>query len=304
MRGAGLWYYDFGPRESFGWWDNSVYLSSIEKEKALFDSLVSQPYKPAADVLYVWDQESFYHVKNGWTPVCYNLIDQSFEEALRSGTIGDQIYLFDLDKVDLEQYKAVMFMNVYKMMPEQRDFIKRVVARDGRTLIWNYMPGYTDGQVNRLEFVEELTGFKLSLAGKPNEAPIVQIKNTGQTYSFEAPVDPMALIEDDTLEILAFLKDTNQIAVARKKFRDHVSVYATLPIHNTGFFRKLLGEAGCWVYNESDDFTYVNSGLLLIHSKEGGITKLRLTGGQTVEYEIPPYSTWILDEGTGRVLLK
>ncbi|MFQ9504157.1 MAG: hypothetical protein ACLR1G_09745 [Alistipes indistinctus] len=36
MRG-GVWYYDFGIRESLGWFDDPVYLQSIADEKALFD---------------------------------------------------------------------------------------------------------------------------------------------------------------------------------------------------------------------------------------------------------------------------
>ncbi|MEO6992912.1 MAG: hypothetical protein ABI273_04755 [Lacunisphaera sp.] len=302
MRGIGLWYYDFGPRESFGWWDNPVYLKSIRAEKELFDRRLGQKYEPAADVLYVWDQESFLYVKNHWTPVSYNLIDQSFEEALLSGTSSDQIYLFDLDKVDLHRYRAVMFMNVYKLTAAQREFIRQKVARDGRTLIWNYLPGYTDGQRNSLEFVKEVTGFNVE-AYHDTTKPTVEIA-TGGEYSFDGPITPMAVIADPAATVLARLKENHEPIVARKTGNGFTSVYSTLPLHSTAFFRQIFKEAGCHVYNEANDFTYVNSGLLLVHTKVGGHRVLYLKNGKDVPLVLPPYSTWLLDANTGDVLLK
>jgi len=309
MRGTGLWYYDFGPRESFGWWDNSVYLKSIQQVKELFDSRINQPYQPVADVLYVWDQESFLHLKNGWTPVCYNLIDQAFEEALRSGTVSDQIYLFDLDKVDLKKYKAILFMNVYKITEAQRQFIKNKVATDGRTLIWNYLPGYTDGRRNSLDFVQELTGFKIKQFDC-TKTPVVRIEKTEAGYEFEGVVNPMVVIpstQNPKSEVLARLKDSGEIIVGRipsTRNRNYVSVYSTLPLHTTDFFRALFKTAGCHVYNESNDFTYVNSGLLMIHTKEGGKRTLHLKNGKDILLKLPPYSTWVLDSNTGNIIIK
>lgn len=303
MRGTGLWYYDFGPRESFGWWDHPVYLESIQKEKQLFDSRINVPYQPVADVLYVWDQESFLHVSNGWTPVSYNLIDQSFEEALRSGTVSDQIYLFDLDKVDLNRYKAILFMNVYKITEAQKQFIKTKVAANGRTLIWNYLPGFTDGQSNGLEFVQSLTGFEIRRFDCV-KTPGVRIEKTGVGYDYEAAVNPMAVITDAKAQVLARLKDSGETIVGRKSLADYTSVYSTLPLHDTDFFRSLFKKAGCHVYNESNDFTYVHSGLLMIHTKEGGKRTLHLKNGKDISLELPPFSTWVLDSNSGTILLK
>lgn len=303
MRGTGLWYYDFGPRESFGWWDNPVYLKSIQEEKKLFDTRINQPYEAVADVLYVWDQESFLQVKNGWTPVCYNLIDQSFEEALRSGTVSDQIYLFDLDKVDLNKYKAILFMNVYKITEAQKQFIKNKVAANGRTLIWNYLPGYTDGHRNSLNYVQALTEFEIKRFDCV-KTPTVSIDNVGIEYGFEGAVNPMVVINDPKSEVLARLKDSGEIIAGRKSFGNYVSVYSTLPLHETNFFRMLFKQAGCHVYNESNDFTYVNSGLLMVHTKDGGKRMLHLKKGKDISVDLPAYSTWVLDSNTGTILLK
>jgi hypothetical protein len=256
-----------------------------------------------ADVLYVWDQEIFYYIKNRWTPIGYNLLDQAFEEALRSGTSSDQIYLFDLDKVNLDQYKAILFMNVFKMTEKERTFIREKVAKNGRTLIWNYLPGYTDGQKNSLAFVEELTGFKTTPLIS-TEKPSVVIQNSKAEYNCKDAVQPMVTIADQKSEVLSTLKNGGQIVAARKPFKDYTSVYSCLPIHETDFFRELFRKAGCHIYSEANDFTYVNSGLLMIHTKDGGERKIQLKNGKTLNLNIPPYSTWLLNAENGEIYLK
>ena len=302
MRGAGLWYYDFGPRNSFGWWDNPVYLKNIKAEKEFFEKKASQPFQSMADALVVWDQESFYHVKNGWTPICYNIIDQAFEESLHAGVACDHIYLFDLDRVDLKKYKAVMFMNTYKMTAIQREFIRKKVASEGRTLIFNYLPGYTDGFKNNIAFVKEVTGFSITSVVS-SKTPNVIVKNPGLLYKMESAVNPMVLIIDPTSETLSELADTSGVVMARKTEKNSFTVFSTLPIHGADVFRELFSKAGCHVYNMANDFTYACNGMILIHSKDGGRRQITLPGNKKIELEVSKATTLLLDAKTGGIIL-
>ncbi|NJK85809.1 MAG: hypothetical protein HC906_07405 [Bacteroidales bacterium] len=141
MRGTGLWFYDFGIQKSFGWWDRPAYLQKIKVLNDLMQERLNTPYQSVADVLYVWDMESFYYVKNSWTPVCYNQLDVALEEVLRTGVIGDHIYLFDLDKINLKQYKAVVFMNTYKISSEWKAYIAKM---------WPEKTGHLSGIICRV----------------------------------------------------------------------------------------------------------------------------------------------------------
>lgn len=303
MRGIGFWYYDFGIQKSFGWWDRPAYLANIKQEQDLFRNRVDYAYTPVADVLYVWDQESFYYVKNSWTPICYNQLDYSFEQLLRCGVIGDHVYLFDLPRIDLSRYKAVVFMNTFKMTAEQRQFITTRVAADKRTLIFNYMPGYTDGHVLNSDFVARLTGMKVSPL-KLGQKPVVQFINPNYTYELEAETDPLLEIVDPKSQPLAVLNGSARVACARKVFPSHTVVYCVVPLNGSPVFRSLLSEAGCHVYSQTDEFIYANSGLILIHGKEGGLREIMLRNGKTVRLDLPPRCTILLNAETGEVLLQ
>lgn len=301
MRGAGLWYYDFGPRESFGWWDHPAYLRSIAHMHRLFVERLGREHEPVADVLYVWDQESFYFVKNRYTAVAYSLLDQAVEDALRSGAVGDHVYLFDLPRVELQRYRAIVFMNVYAMSAEQRRFIRDRVARDGRTLVWNYLPGYTDSTRNSLEFVRELTGFGLARRDAATDPQVTSVEG-GPSYGFDGVVDPFVVIDDTEASILARLGSTGEPVVGRKRIGDAVSVCSTLPLQGTSMFRRLYREAGCHIYGESGDFIYAGAGLIMVHAREGGRREIRLKNGRVIACEVPSASTRVLDADTGHVM--
>jgi len=303
MRGCGLWYYDFGPQRGQGWWDRPKYMQNIKEEKQFFDKNFDKEFKSAADVLYVWDMESFYYVKNTWTPVCYNQLDVALEEMLLSGTSGDHIYLFDLDKVDLSKYKVIVFTNVYKITQKQREFIKQKVADNNRTLFWNYMPGYTDGVSRNLSFIEELTGFKIE-RHPTTTSPKVKIVNPAYEFEFQSPVNPMVTIEDQDVQKIGTLAGSNKTIVARKKYNNHTSVFSTLPLHGTNVFRQLFKEAGVHIYNEINDFTYANNLFVLIHTKDGGKRNILLKNGKKIVLEIPAKSSYLLDANTGEIVLK
>ncbi|HZF64417.1 MAG TPA: hypothetical protein VEZ55_08035, partial [Chitinophagaceae bacterium] len=306
MRGIGLWYYDFGVRFGQGWWDRPLYQQQIAEEKKLFDEWAKQKQHSVADVLVVWSMESFYYVKNVWYPLCYDQLDAAAEELLRAGAATDHIYIFDIDRVNLDQYKAVVFMNTYMMSSGERLLIKNKVAKNNRTLIFNYLPGYTDGSKLDVKWVTQVTGMKLQKLVL-NDTPVVEVKDMNIRYQFAAPVHPLYVINDPATETVGLLRPKNSNKeypiIARKKLGDHTVVHAMLPVHNPSFFRKLFADAGCHIYNSEPDFTYANSNALMLHTKEGGEKQLRLRNGKVVQITVPKTSTWLLDATTGEVLL-
>ncbi|MVM33515.1 hypothetical protein GO755_25990 [Spirosoma sp. HMF4905] len=303
MRGIGFWFYDFGPQKGFGWWDDPNYLASMKQEKQFFEKRLVVPYKSEADVLYVWSQDVFYYLKSAPLPITVNVLDHSIEQALRSGTVGDQIYDFDLDRVNLNQYKAVVFMNVYKLTDIQRKFIQEKVAKNGRTIVWNYLTGYTNGDRLDLTFVKSLTGMNLERA-TVDKAPVVKFLSPNYSYKFSGPVEPLVVINDKSAQSLAELEGANQPVIARKQGKEFTSIFCGLPLNGIDGFREIFRKAGCHIYNEKNDFTYANSGLLMVHTKDGGTRTIQLKNGKSISIPLTAGSTLLLDAQTGEIVLK
>lgn len=302
MRGIGFWFYDFGVQKGFGWWDNHNYLATMKAEKDLFNKRLTIPYKSEADVLYVWSQDVFYYLKSAPLPITVNVLDHSIEQALRSGTVGDHIYDFDLGLVNLNQYKAIVFMNVYKLSNEQRDFIQKKVAKDGRTIVWNYLTGYTNGEKLDLNFVKSLTGISIERLAL-EKAPEVHFLKTNDEYKFSGAIVPLFVVNDKQAEVLAELKETHQPLIARKQMKNFVSVFCAVPLNGTNTFREIFRKAGCHIYNEQNDFMYANSGLVMLHTKAGGKRSINLRSGKQLNLDLKVGSTILFDSVTGMELL-
>ena len=299
VQGVGLWLYDFGPRRNTGWWDSPMYLEEIKRTLHFFRGKYGKEttaQEPVADALAVWDAESFYAVKNVNTKLCEKGLDAAAEELQCSGVSTDHIYLFDLERINLKPYKAIVLMNAWLLTPAQRQFIRDSVAQNGRTLIWNYGAGYSNGVQNDLALTEQLTGISL----QQEKWAIKPVWIMGQdTVENPESLKPLFWVNDPEATPLAVLQGSNGVCMARKNFPTHTTVYAAIPLHRSAVFRALLQEAGCWVWNDLPDATFPFSDFIVLHTGKGGERILKLKNGKMLEMALPKIATRLLDAGTG-----
>jgi hypothetical protein len=302
VRGMGFWYYDFGPRRTAGWWDSPVYLANIRQEKEFFEKHKDVPFRNEADALMVWDMESLFYVYNRWTPVSEDIIDKAAAESYKTGATIDHVYLFDLPALDLKRYKAIIFMNVFRITDEQKKFIREKVCRDGRTIVWNYMPGITDGNKYDIGFVSKLTGFKTA-EFVYKDTPKVEIRNKkypAVAYGFRKDIDPMLVISDPQAVPIAYLTGTDKVVIASKKMPGYNSVYGTLPIHDPALYQQLLRDAGVHIYNDvTTETTVARDGLIWIYTLEGGKRKILLKNNKEILVDLSPLSATLFNADTG-----
>jgi len=301
MQGCGLWLYDFGPRRNTGWWDSPLYLNEIRRTLDYFRKNTIKAEPKPAEALVVWDTESFYHVKNVNSKICEQGLDAAAEELQCSGFATDQIYLFDLDRIELQPYKLILFMNAWRLSPGQRRFILDTVAQNGRTLVWNYGAGYTDGLRSGIDLSEQISGFILEK--KPRRENPVWLTLDFIIGNPEA-IDPLLVVADTQAFMLGRLASTNEIILARKIQKKYKSIYASVPLHNSGVFRSVLETAACIPLNDRTDFTFLSSNRLLLHTGSAGKRTLFLKDGKALELELPKNATRLLDAETGAVILE
>jgi hypothetical protein len=319
-KGMGLWFYDFGVagvdldgfqynhRGNRGTWDHPALMADIQEVKQLLESMLEEEYRSEADVLYVYDTESFYYTASlrGTDPVSNTLIDYNTLNAFKSGVVFDPVHISDLRAIDLAPYRVVVFGNTYLLTDEEVEFIQNSVARAGRTLVWFYAPGYTDGATLDPERISKLTGIRVaptSLADIPKILLSLPADSTVTYKVGEEPFGPIFMVTDAEAEPLGRFSETNEPAVARKSFADHTAWYVSLP--NTGIepMRHILWESGAHVYSRQGDIVYAGAGILAVHTKQGGRHTVTLRNGKNLSFDLPEgASTLLLDSRTGELL--
>mgnify|MGYP002379240130 CR=1 FL=1 len=321
-KGMGLWYYDFGvsgfdldnyrhnQRGSRGTWDHAVLLREVRALRELVEARLAQPYRSEADVLFVYDTHSFTGTASlrREDPFSTVMIDHHTLAAFRSGVVFDPVHLADLGRVDLAPYRAVVFGNVYRLSEAQRRDLRERVAADGRTLVWYYAPGYSDGTSLDPARIGALTGLSVepcSVSG----APAVEFTPPGaegvRYTTGKATVAPLFAVNDPAAEILGRYAGTGRGAIARRAFPTHTAWYVAVPHTTVQPLQHILIAAGAHRYVESGAFAYAGGGLLVVHTHkpEGGAQAVRLRSGRTVTFDLPPgYHTLVLDPATGEPL--
>lgn len=321
VQGMGLWYFDFGAggadldnyRHNYygsrGTWDHDSVLANIGRLKQVIDRKRQAPFQSSSDVLFVYDTEAYYHtasLKNA-DPVSRTMEDYLPLAAWRSGVAFETIHLQDLERIDLSPYRVVVFGNTFVLDDRQRRFIRDHVAADGRTLVWTYAPGYSDGRRLDPDAVSRLTGFRLAPLTL-QDIPEITLALPDSTFTYrvgDRPFGPLFAVDDPEAEVLGRYTATGQAAVARKRFEDHTAWYVALPGKVVEPLRHILRTSGAHVYSPQGDVVYTGDGLVVVHGKSGGRREVVLRNGRTRTFDLPEETafTLVLDADTGEALL-
>jgi hypothetical protein len=110
-----------------------------------------------AEVLLVADPQSACYV-NEKMPHASAMARKFREVASRMGAPFDVYSFNDLAAIDLSRYKVVCLPATMLISPERAETLHDRVLRDGRTVVWMYAPGITDGNDLDVARVEKWTG--------------------------------------------------------------------------------------------------------------------------------------------------
>jgi hypothetical protein len=270
-RGAGLWYYDFGPANTAGWWMDSRLMDEARRIHALLGRYHQRPYEPAADVLFVFDTDVFYYtgsIQRSDPLTDVKAVNATIVAAWPAGAALETIHLGDLGKADLNRFRVVVFANTWLLTAPQRRFIREKVMSPSRHVVFQGAPGYCDGRKLSLDFVRESTGLDVR-----------RVEGSAWTPQFAVAGEPAGAV------------------------RRGNTWFATVPPADPAAWREIFRAAGAHLYVETGDIIHAGGGLVLLHTKSGGARELKLRGGRAVQVQMPPKSSWVFDAQSGAKLL-
>jgi hypothetical protein len=274
--------------------------------KTIIDKYHQKPYVQPADVLVVYDDKCYTQFKPRWNAISEMSIDHLSAEMYKTGAITTNVYLFDLPKVDLSKFKAVVFANTWLISEEMKSFIKEKILSRSIAVLWNYMPGYSNGNEINLQFVKDLTGFEIETVTM-NTIPetIITNKEYGSgKFKLQDKLAPLPVVSDSKADLIGRFNNTDWVGLAFKKSGAATVYYSSLPWQDPQMLRTIFRKAGVHIYSDSNDSFFAGAGLLGISTKNGGSRSILLKNGKTIHFDVKANSTVVVDSETGEVLLK
>ena len=310
LKGQGLWFYDFGPagmhlnrRNQYnsqlgtsGYWDDPEYLQIIRQVKTWAETLMHEAFESMADVLVVYDTESILYMpstKENACPITEHLINWSTLALYYSGCLFDPIHLDDLNKVNLDQYRVVVFMNTFFLDAKEREQILNRVVKDNRHLIWTYAPGYLSPSGVNMDQIEEMVGFTLDTFELDTAPAIHVITNAGDSIRLTAKgrYSPVFSIKDPTVQSVGFYTENGKPGLGFKRFETFSSWFSGVPITDYRVFQSIFEQADVQLFSKDKDIVYGGTNWLLYHSIHKGGKSFSWKGrSYQLEFDTAPAS--------------
>lgn len=157
---ASLWWFDMWA----GWYREEETRQVIARLKGISDQFIQDRSPSVAETLLIADPQSAFYFNEKMPHA--SAMARGFRDKLnKTGTPFDVYSFNDIPSIDLSRYKAVFLPATVLITPERADILKKHLCRDGRTLVWLYAPGISDGETLDAARVKRWTGVDYGAAG-------------------------------------------------------------------------------------------------------------------------------------------
>lgn len=304
---GGQWWYDFGPKsQGGGWWSTDKMMKETGALLSLSDSLLKEKNEDVADVLVVSDMDSYYYMRPRLVDYISTEINEYLADALLgSGCAFDKIFLMDLEKVNLSQYKTVIFGNVFHLTDRFHNYIQTKVMAGGRTVVFMSGAGYINDKKADPSLITSLTGIHVSLGENCDSLRITL--NGKEHLEMTDKIKTCFIIDDPSVKVIGRYVSGKAGAVIKKSKKCTI-YYFGIPLGRyTGSCKDLLLETGSRTYVDGlldNDYVSVGGGVIGIYSVSGGNKKIKPLNGLSKDLFLDKYTCYYYDVRSGRLLSK
>ena len=207
---------------------------------------------------------------------------------IKVGAPADHVLINDLEILDTEPYKLVIFLNNYNMTDQQRKLVEKKLKHSGKVLLWCYAPGLFNKNQMEQAAMQDLTGFEIVADDNLGfVAPRIELQagihplQQSLTNSGELVVGPKKKLGQlfyikptDKDQVLGQFPGSDKVVMALKDMGSWQSMYAITPTLPPQALREIARYAGVHIYNEHNDTLYANTNFLTIHANGIGQRKI------------------------------
>lgn len=227
---SGFWLMDLGG----GWYDDEEMMSLVGEINEINKLIRKKEYKSESDVLVLIDEKSI--LRAGISRTCFRAYCKDFIcNSKKAGVLLDVYRKSDIRRINLSQYKAIVFAYTYEICDEELNYIKE--KNSSASFIFNYAAGCIKNGEFSLDNIYKTTAFKVFDKGVLNESE----------YDF-----PLLCLEDE--EDIVFKSKYG--TAAKKTVNGRLHIFNTVPYADVNTIRAFYKLSGCHIYTPENLVIY------------------------------------------------
>lgn len=292
LQGTALWWVGFpagavgSSRNSIPWFTTDSINQVIFKAKRWFDAIRATPSPSISEVAVFFNNADIWGIDpyDGYKALVSAQYQTAFFELMRVGAPVDYYELDDIYLPGMDQYKVYVFLNAHNLSTAQRDQIKSMVRQAGKTAVWVYGSGFSDGSANSVANIQDLTGMvtEVTLERRlptvnflPGHALTANIPvgYTMQPRRWEHDPNPYSIgpifnVNDPSAEPLGTYAHNGKVAYATKMVGGGRSVYMAIPYMSSVVLRDICRQAGVFLYNEANVYLDADKHFVIVSNSD------------------------------------
>ncbi|MEI6519542.1 MAG: hypothetical protein WCO98_05835 [bacterium] len=238
------------------------------------DAALTRQRGSCAEIAFLTNEESFRILKQDDALIDI-LWPRQQTELMRIGTPVDFVRVADLalaeQNGDASRWKMIIVAGCLWLDDAEKELMKRILMRDGKTLIFLHGQGISDGKRLDVELTSQLTGINLKTYphGGPCRGETV-LHETQFSWGTDKEISPILYADDPDADTIGWLERQYCPALVRKRQDNWISIWSGVP----GLPAPLLGyfaeQAGAHRYMTDGSQVMANEGLLAVHATGDG----------------------------------
>lgn len=258
-----------------GWFYHERFMKEIANMISISRKLFAAGCHSISEIAVLVDPESMYYVNKN-SSLNSILLNNQRAELAYIGAPYDIFSSCDADKIDLKQYKLVIFLDQLKKNKKIDKFVSELKTA-GKTLLFVYAYNIIDRDYNVSRMSREL-GIRLKENPLPEDT--IMLTNAVQEENHigaKACAERSSFAIDDNITVLGRYKNSGEAAFGYKKEDSHITAFAGLGSLTASALRKIMTLAGVYQYTTSSDaIVYVNDRMLGIYHRKTVDTVINL----------------------------
>lgn len=240
-KGGSLWWFDF-----YGNYYASPELEAeIKKQVEITELVVAQEHKSVSEIAVFADASSYSLLKENLN-LTVDYVRKNRNNLHKCGAPFDYYNLSDLEKIDLSQYKMLVFLYAPKLSEKAKETLKK---HSDKLKVFIHIPDVASGEKLDFSAVEKLCGIKLL-----EKVKYENVKFSEESFGFHTTVSPIFKIVDDEAVSFAYY-ESGDVAGAIK---DNVAYISQSDIPSS-LWRFLSEKAGVHQYTDKEVPVYADS---------------------------------------------